>query len=238
MSTSSLIEETSADVDPLVLAGLAFAAVIAWFQPFDRAYSALTFGVPALRAAGIVAMAAFGSRVGARIGLEWAPKGQRSALLFPVMAAMGVAVACAGVDWLFRGVLHARYVQVLTAAPLWMRLTGFMLRAVNENIIYRLFLGSTLAWLIGMIWKDRAGRPHAGAFLLAFAISQAANTWINVTSQAPVDAMAIVHDTLRYFLPGMVWSWIYWRRGFKANEIASTTVHIFFQPLVGALLAA
>ena len=46
----------------------------------------------------------------------------------------------------------------------------------------------------------------------------------------------MAHDGLRYFAPGMLWSWLFWRRGFQANEIASTSVHLFFQPLAGALL--
>jgi len=130
-----------------------------------------------------------------------------------------------------RPALHGNYLQTMSA-PLALRMTAFMLRAFNENILYRLFLGSLLIWLIGLVWKRPDGRPATGAFLAGFALSQALNVWINVTSQAPITPIGLLHDTLRYFAPGMVWSWLYWRHGFQSNEIASTSVHLFFQPLL------
>jgi len=153
-------------------------------------------------------------------------------LLTPLLIAAVVAVGCAVSDWMFRSALHGRYVQVMTSTPLAVRMTLYMLRAFNENILYRLFLGSVMIWLIGQVWKAADGTPADGAYWTGFALSHAVNIWINVTSQAPLTPLALLHDGLRYFAPGMVWSWLYWRRGFQSNEIACTGVHLFFQPLV------
>ena len=235
MQTSILISRPLRSLDVRVL-GLALAAVIAAVEPFDRLFDAATLGLAPLRVLAIVALAIVGSVAAGRVGLRVTPVAGRGSLLAPVLTAMAVAVVCAGVDWAFRSRLHPGYAQMLTGAPLASRTTAFMMRAFNENILYRLFLGSTLAWVLGRVWRDVCGRPAAGAFWCAFALSQALNVWVNVTSHAPVDAAAVLHDGLRYFLPGMVWSWLYWRRSFQANEIACTSVHLVFQPLVAALL--
>ncbi len=62
------------------------------------------------------------------------------------------------------------------------------------------------------------------------------NIAANVTLRAPLTPLAFLHDSLRYFAPGMAWSWLYRRHGFLANEAASTSVHLVFQPLAGLLL--
>ena len=222
---------------PMVIALIA-AAVIAAGEPFDLAFGASTFGVPAFRAALIVVLALVGECAGARAGLRLTAPAERHPILAPVLVAAVVAVFCAGVDWAFRPALSPGYVHVIADTPVFLRIPVFMMRAFNENIIYRLFLGSTLAWTLGHIWRDTDGRPTQGAFWCAFAASQALNVWINVASQAPISAVSLLHDLLRYFAPGMIWSWLYLRRGFQANEIASTSVHLMFQPLVGSLLLA
>ena len=222
--------------DVRLLIGLTAAAAIAWLQPFDLAFGAATFGVPALRAIAIAALALVGIELGGRVGLGLEPPGRKGPILLPLGLAAGTAVYCAGVDWLFRPALHADYRLMFSAVPLTARWTAFMLRAFNENIMYRLFLGATLAGALGRVWRNEQGGPANGAFWCAFALSQAINVWVNVTSQASLSLAAVAHDGLRYFAPGMLWSWLFWRRGFQANEIASTSVHLFFQPLAGALL--
>ena len=224
-------------LDVRVVAGLALAAMIAALQPFDTLFAAATFGSPVLRALGIVAVALAGLAAARRVGLQVGPAAGRRSLFIPLAAAVAVAVGCAGADWLFRPVLHTGYAQFMIGVPLAVRMALYMMRAFNENILYRLFLGSVLALALGRLWRKADGRPADGAIWTAFAVSQAVNVWFNVTSLAPVTALAVTHDALRYFAPGMVWSWLYRRHGFQANEIASTSVHLFFQPLAGLLLA-
>ena len=223
-------------LDIRIAAALSVAAVIAALQPFDVLFAAATFGQPVLRAGAIVAMALAGGAAAHRVGLQVGPTAGRRSLLVPLLAAVVVALGCAVADRVFKPSLHAPYARLMTSVPLAARMTLYMLRAFNENIIYRLFLGSVLAWALGRVWR-RDGAPAEAAIWAAFAVAQAINVWANVTSQAPVTAPAVLHDTLRYFAPGMVWSWLYRRHGFQANEIASTSVHLFFQPLAGILLA-
>lgn len=214
-----------------VLIGCAVAALIAFVAPFDLAFAAVTAGSPIARAAGIVALALAGGWLAPRIGLGFEPRGLKRPILFPLAVAAAVAAYCAACDCLQRPELSPAYLASLKAPVAW-RIAGFAARALNENIIYRLFLGTVLVWAVGRLWKDASGRPAAGAYVIGFTLSQVINIWINVAAFAPLTPAHLMHDALRYVAPGLVWSWLYWRYGFQSNEIACTTVHVFLQPLV------
>lgn len=212
--------------------GLLLAAAFAWLVPFDIRFVSPPLGLPPVRAAAIVLLALAGSALGRRIGLSIEGPARGRPTRDALVAAVVVAIWCALCDWIWRPSLHADYARFLTTTPLALRITGFAMRALNENILYRLFLGSLLIWILGSVWKGPDGRPAPGAFWTGFTLSQMANIWANVTSLAPLTPAALLHDLLRYVAPGVVWGWLYWRRSFKATEIASTSVHLFFQPLV------
>src|SRR5207247_1883409 len=114
------------------------------------------------------------------------------------------------------------------------RLAYFMLRAFNESILYRLFLSSVLVWALGRFWRDRSGHPANGAYWLGMILAQAINIAINVTFVAgwSTTPALLVHDGLRYVVPGIVWGYLYFRHGFASHEVAAVGTHIYFQPLL------
>jgi hypothetical protein len=213
-------------------AGLAIAAAIAWHWPFDPLFDAITLGSPALRAVSIVAMSLMGLVVGKRLGMGFEPKDLQHPIALPIAVAAASAVGCALTDWLLIPDRHGGVVQMIVSTPLSLRLAYFLLRVVNENIEYRLFLGSVLIWLIARVWKTAEGRPAEGAYWLGFLLAQCLNVWMNVTAKEPITALALLHAALRYVAPAMVLAWLYRRHGFQSNEIACTTFHLFYQPLV------
>lgn len=215
-----------------IAAALTIAAVIAAVEPFDRAFAAVTFGIPALRAALIVALAAAGAIMGQRVGFNFGVMPGKRTIVVSFVAAILVAIWCAGIDVSMRPVLQPGYLRYVTTIPLGERLLGYTMRAFNENIMYRLFLSSLLAWVLGMVWHSADGRPTVGAFCAAIVIAQMVNIGINITILAPVTTFSLLHDALRYVAPGVVWGWLYWRYGFQSNEIACTSVHIVLQPLL------
>ena len=181
-------------IDVRIAVGLGLAAAIAWNHPFDRVFDALTLGQPVLRALAIIIFALAGLEFAGLIGLRVAPRNEPAPLLFPVLVALVVAVACAAVDAAFRPVLHPDYVQFVVATPLVSRVIGFTLRAFNESVIYRLFLGSALSWGLGRVWRRQDGAPRREALWVGFTVSQMINVWANVTSRAPLGALVLVHD--------------------------------------------
>lgn len=219
--------------DPRIAFGLVLASFVAWTQPGDRLFTALTFGQPWLRVIAIVAIGLAGLEIGKAVDLGVEHRTHKRFLWASTLCAAAVAVVCAVSDWAFRSTLQPSYLWLLHAVPMAERTPIFMLRAVNESIVYRLFLGSLFVWVVGKVWRTKDGRPAAGAYWTGFALAQGLNVWLNVTSRAPLTPPAVLHDALRYFLPGMVWGWLFWRRGFQANEVACAGAHLLFQPLVG-----
>jgi hypothetical protein len=177
-----------------------------------------------------------GALAGQRIGLRIRPERSGCSVCLCLAFALIVAVGVAGIDVLFRPILPVAYVDVIHQ-PLRVRLAYFMLRAFNENVFYRLFLFSVLAWGMTRIWPGPAGRPTSAAMWSAMVVAQMANIGFNVwLFDPPSSAASIVYDGLRYIVPGVCWAWLYWRSGFATAEVASVTCHIFLQPPLGHLI--
>ena len=223
-------------ITPKVLGGLVVAGVIAWMAPFDLAFSAMTFGIPAVRAGSMVILALAGLVIGRQIGLGVEPRDLKRSVFTPIAVALAMAIWCAIADRLLQSGASPDYLRYMASTPLWSRLLYFIVRAFNENILYRLFLGSALIWVIGRIWKADDGRPSVGAFHTGFFLSQSINIWINLISGTPITPASLLYDVVRFILPGLAYGWLYWRHGFQSNEIACTTVHLFFQPLASLRL--
>lgn len=221
------------------VAVVAIGCVIAAIAPFDLALAYVTGDSATARVCLVFAMACAGLFFAAKCDLHLPASGLRFPALTPVAVALLVAVYVTIIDCLvFRTILSQSYVDIFNNIPLGQRLLIFMLRAWNENIIYRLFVMSTLSWLLGLVWKADTGRAAAGAFLLAAILAQVINIYINVVSQAsaPVTATILAYDLVRYVFPGVLWGYLYWRHGFATAEIASVGTHPFLQPLLGALI--
>src|SRR3954463_1102294 len=108
-----------------------------------------------------------------------------------------------------------------------------MLRAFKESILYRLFLSSLLLWAIGIVWRRPNGQPENEAYWLSIIAAQCVNIAINVTflDGFTTTPQLLLHDTLRYVVPGVVWGYLYFRCGFVTHEVAAVGTHLFFQPL-------
>ena len=208
---------------------LLVAAAIAAVAPFDLAFDAATGGNPLVRAVAIVGLALIGIAIAPHAGLTFSPTDRKWPVLMPLLTAVVVALWCVAVDWLFRAQLHPAYVAFIRQEPVATRIVIMAMRAVNENIIYRLFVTTALVAAIGRVW--RAGNnPASGGCWTAIVLAQVLNIVINVA--APTTPLIALHDALRYVVPGIVWGWLYWKRGFQSVEIACTSVHLALQPLL------
>ena len=215
----------------ILLIGIPIAAL----APFDVLFSALTLGSPWLRMAWISVLVMLGARAGATLGLRLEGHGARHPALIGLAAAVVVAAYVVVLDcFVFRAMLDPAYAEFLHR-PLSERLLYFMPRAFNENIMYRLFGFAGLAWLL-----SRGGRVRPSGRILAVAMvgAQLVNIVCNVVllSHAPVTALSLTYDALRYVVPGVLWAILYMRNGFAVAEIASVGCHVFLQPAFSLLI--
>jgi hypothetical protein len=224
---------------PALVAILLIGMTIAAIAPFDVAFDAATFGSPVGRIGLIAALALIGAFCADRVGLRLEAQGAGRPVLIGIAAAVAVAVYVVAIDGsLFRATLPASYVQFFEATGLRDRLAYFMLRAFNENVIYRLFVFSTLFYLIARVKGVPAKELSQAPVWSAIVATQILNIGMNVAalSPDPLTFATALYDAVRYVAPGVLWGWLYWRFGFLTAEIASVGCHIFLQPALGVLL--
>lgn len=215
---------------------LAVSMAIAVVAPFDVYFTAATFGSPLLRAVLIVVLALIGGRCALDCGLSLTGNGGRSSLLIGLFMAAAMAGYVLALDcWLFRDTIDPGYAAFLHL-PLPYRLSYFMLRAFNENVMYRLFAFSALTWLASRACGVKI--VPVGLLVAIMIAAQMLNIGMNVVAAAhePLTAAVLGYDALRYIVPGVTWAWLFWRFGFVTAEIASVCCHLFLQPGFSYLL--
>ncbi len=206
------------------------AAVIAVIAPFDRLFLPLTFGSPLLRAGLMAFLAVTGGAAAKACGLRLEGHGAKYPLLIGLGAALAVAAYVFVLDVvLLRPMLSADYVAYLHV-PLDERLAGFMLRAFNENVLYRLFLFPVIALAAQRVLRRDHISPRLliAAMVAAQVINIAANAVLPLPD--PITLARLGYDAIRYVAPGVVWAMLFRRYGFATAEVASVGCHVFLQP--------
>jgi hypothetical protein len=226
------LSQISADLGYVLVIGGTIAAV----APFDIVFNAATSGSAILRVVLFCGLVVCGQTVGLRIGLRVRPRVWRTSLEWGLGFAIIVGVLVAATDFVFRHALPPSYVSFIHQ-PLEGRLIYFCLRAFNENVLYRLFLFSVLAFILSQVWRRPDDQPQPAAVALAMVLAQIINIGVNLGAvSTPESIEAVVYDGVRYIIPGVCWAWLYWKRDFAAAEIASTSCHFFLQPALSRLI--
>lgn len=234
MPRASLASPTWSGPSLGTVCGLTLAAAIAWFQPFDRIFAASTFGEPPIRAGLIVVLALAGAQAARDLGLQITPSRRPASFGATLLLGGAVGLLCVGLDLAFRARLGAGYVHGLVDTPLALRVAVFLAHVFNEEVLYRLFLGSVLAWAFA---RHRVGPARTWAIWCGFCLAQAVNVAVNVLSRTATGPVDLGYDALRFYAPGLVWSWLYVRRGFLAAVVGHMGAQLVFQALIGLALA-
>jgi hypothetical protein len=215
---------------------LAAGALVAWWGPHDRLFDLAASGSAPGRLVLLAVLAAIGAAAARGAGLSLDSQGLKRPIATALLVSLAAAAICAGADLLFKPVLNPQYLASFKATSLIDRLIIQSMRAVFEGLVYRLFLGSVLVWLIGRVWKGADGRIAPGAYWAGFALAQMANIALNMAGFMPLNALTLGYYAVRFLLPGVVWGRLYQKHGFITNEMAVFSVHLFFQPLATGLL--
>jgi hypothetical protein len=191
---------------------------------------------PALRACLLLVLGLTGLFFARRTGLEILPVNLSHPLRdsFLIGAAVGLYVLLVEAV-AYRFVLPPEYFTYIASMGVVPRLIYFILRGFNEGIIYQLFLGSTLVWILGLAWRRPDGRIAAGAYWLGMTVAHLINIYINIDT--PETATVLAYDVLRFVVPGVFWGLLFWRHGLTSVEIARSATHIVLQPLVGIVVS-
>ena len=214
-------------------------AAIAFVNPFDVGLSTLSAGSRIAQVALLVAIGAAGAYCAREVGFALPAHGTRHPWRVGLTAAAGVAGGIVLLDGvLARSLLPPSYVGLFLHTGLADRLIYFMMRAYNENILYRLFLFSALTLGLRRLSGRRSGPPPEPLVWTAMVLAQIINIAVNVVMIAPgtPSPETLAYDAVRYITPGVVWAWLFRRHGFATAEIASVCCHLFLQPALALVL--
>ena len=120
------------------------------------------------------------------------------------------------------------------ASP-WQGFMAAISAGVTEEILFRFFGVSLLAWLGGLIFRDSEGHPRKGIMVIAIFIWAVIFGLAHLQMPAmvgwPVTNAAIARSLVINSLGGLVYGWIYWRKGLESAILThfSTDVvlHVF-----------
>lgn len=220
---------------------LFIGTTIAAFSAFDLVFNAVTHDSILLRIVLFIALTSIGSFCARQVGLSVLPFGTSRPILLALCCSLAVAIFAAVVDSvLFRSILPKAYVEYISGTAVVARIVLYMARSFNEDLLYRLFLMSGLVWVISERFLRNKGRPIPDwIFWGAITLSQAIPIYLSThipTRMAWNDGPYFLYVTIRYVMPGLLWGFLYWRRGLITAQIGHACTHIFFQPLLGFIL--
>lgn len=243
------MEHTSFHARPfVVLLGLGLVALFLSL-PFPPSLALFLPGLVVLAGAigiGLVLASAIGLGIGAEGPQAGGAKRQPllSAVGVPLLVGAGVGLALLlGLRYLFLPLLPqlgARFAAE-SAMPLWERGVLAFDAAVLEEVLYRLFLLTLLAWLLGRIWHTADGVPRRGVLwaanaLVAFGFGLAhLPNWSAVIALTPLGIAAVVFLN---GIAGFVFGYLYFARGLPAAMLAHFAGDVVLHVIGPGLLTA
>ncbi len=220
-----------------VLAGLSAVAVLPYLRRLTpEAFAnvsmsfpmlALVQGVQAMVLLGLLSL--FGLRMGHGAGLGspllqgWfgAPRSATAATLRPwhsvllgVLAAIAIIVASLALDPLLPARLHPAAATAATTTAVEGLLASFY-GGIAEELQLRLFLMTLLVWMLTLAGRHR---PKPALFWLAIVIAAIAFGAGHLPAAEKIwglSSMVVVRTVLLNAIGGVVFGWLYWRRGIE-----------------------
>lgn len=160
-------------------------------------------------------------------GLRIAAPDPARAIRATVVAIIAVSAFVIVLDAaVFREALKPDYVAHATA-PLWPRTPLACLGSAMEELIFRLAAMTALIAMPGLIGK----KPGPAWFVFTIVAAQ----FMNVGELVLADPLLA---SLRYWLVGCVWGWLYWRHGFVSALFGHGLCHLLLDPALRAALLA
>lgn len=118
--------------------------------------------------------------------------------------------------------------------PLWKRLlAGVLYGGITEELLMRLFLLSTVAWLLGRWWKTAEAIPTRGAFWAAIILTAVAFGLGHLPATAAMGGSLtqalIVRALVLNGVAGVVFGYLYWRYSLEAAMAGHMGAHLMMQ---------
>jgi membrane protease YdiL (CAAX protease family) len=120
--------------------------------------------------------------------------------------------------------------------PAWQGFLASFTGGVNEEVMFRLFGVSLLAWLGSLVNRDSEGRPRRAVLWIAilviavaFGLSHLPGT---LAIGLPLDALVVTRAVVLNSIVGIPCGWLYWRRGLESAMVSHFSADIVLHVLL------
>jgi membrane protease YdiL (CAAX protease family) len=140
------------------------------------------------------------------------------ALLAGVLAGVAVAGLAALLDPHLPPMLHPR--GAAPTASAWHGLLASFYGGIAEELQLRLFLMTLLAWLVARVSQRTLAAPSYWLAIVLAALLFGAGHLPAAAQLWPLDAFVVFRVVALNAVAGLVFGWLYWRRGLEAAIVA------------------
>ncbi len=195
---------------------------------------------PLLRAVLLLAAAVAGFAAASRTGLVLLPRHAPHPLLLGLALGLGFGCYMALAEaFVFRAAIPpGQLAFILSTAP-WQRMALAVPVAFTDEVVYRLFLMSLLAWAMGQLWRASNSRPADAVFGAAIVVSAAVYVLLHlgpVLAEGPMTPLAVLREAMLHFSAAALWGYLFWRYGLATALTAHLSAHLPLQLGLSLLL--
>ncbi len=120
--------------------------------------------------------------------------------------------------------------------PAWQGFLASFTGGVNEEVMFRLFGVSSLAWLGSLVSRDSEGRPKPLVLWIAIVVVAGAFGLAHLPATAaiglPIDTLVVSRAIVLNGIGGVAFGWLYWRRGLESAMMGHFSADIVLHVLL------
>lgn len=162
----------------------------------------------------------------------------RETLRLAVPLGIATAVVIVGLDVAFGAVGVSIPADAVDQPALWKRALASLYGGITEELLVRFGLMTLFVWLSTLVAGEdgpTAGAVWVAIFLTAIAFGAAhLGTLASMTDPTP---LLVVRTVLLNAIGGVVFGWLYWRRGIESAMVAHFTADLTVHVVAAELLA-
>ena len=165
------------------------------------------------------------------------PADLNSSLKLSILAGLLIAAITCITDKAIFSTFDDPLLEYLTTPPLWERILYSFHVGITEEIVLRFFLVTLLMWLTWKIKKDDEGKPTViGAWLSIIVISLVYALLYLFFARESMAQTTIARIMIINGLAGIVFGWLYWKKGLEYSIIANLVASLMIFVVLGSLL--
>jgi membrane protease YdiL (CAAX protease family) len=171
------------------------------------------------------------------VTVEESPRDFKGMLVFSVVVGVIIAIVIIVLDlYGFEPLLQAELERFgitdpgIPQPPPWQSVLVSFSAGINEEVIFRLFGLTVLAWLGGLVFHDTEGRPTAVVLWIAAILTAVlfglAHLPLTMTVGLPLTPLIVTRAGVLNGVAGIVLGWLYWTRGLESAMVAHFSADI------------